>query len=211
MNTLAYQQVCKNIDSKATLVVVSKTRSVQEIMHYYHLGVRDFGENRVDELLEKVALCPKDIRWHFIGHLQRNKAKKIISYVFMIHSIDNLELLSIINKESKKLQSHTNVLLQFNIAKEPQKYGFQLEDANDIIEQSKQFDAITYCGTMVMAPYLEDSALLHPVFENAAKLHNQLKNHFSDDYSILSMGMSNDYLIALEHGSTMIRIGSLLF
>ncbi|MBS1729512.1 MAG: YggS family pyridoxal phosphate-dependent enzyme [Bacteroidetes bacterium] len=196
---------------KATLVAVSKTRKPSEIMVLYDLGQRDFGENYVQELLEKKELLPKDIRWHFIGHLQSNKVKQIIPFIHLIHSIDSLNLLKEINKQSRKLNIHTPILLQAHIAREETKFGFDPNELETIIRvQAPEFTHIHLKGLMGMASLTDDKSIIQQEFEMLSTMFEKYRKQ-SAELNVLSMGMSGDYQIALNYGSNMVRVGSLLF
>ncbi len=198
------------------LVAVTKTRTLDVIMELYNNGQRIFGENRVQELVEKEATLPKDIEWHMIGHLQSKKVKNIASFVDCIHSIDSVKLLKVVNKEASKHDRTIDVLLQFKIAEEESKYGFELETAKSFLN-SDLFDElknVRICGVMGMATFTNDETQVRQEFKNLKSIFDQLKKeHFEVDsnFKEISMGMSGDYLIALEEGSTMVRVGSLLF
>jgi pyridoxal phosphate enzyme (YggS family) len=204
-----YLQIKAELDAKnVTLVAVSKTKPVSDIMELYELGQRDFGENYVQELVEKAEQLPKDIRWHFIGHLQSNKVKYIAPFVHLIHGVDSERLLKEINKQAAKLNKTIDVLLQIHIAKEETKFGLDEEELNLIMSQFEnlKMENIRVCGLMGMASFSEDMDLVRKEFQYLKHLFN----HYSN-LQILSMGMSGDYKIAMEEGSTMVRIGSLLF
>jgi pyridoxal phosphate enzyme (YggS family) len=215
VNKEAYLQIKSELDAKhVTLVAVSKTKPVSDILELYELGQRDFGENYVQELVEKAEQLPKDIRWHFIGHLQSNKVKYIAPFVHLIHGVDSEKLLREINKQAAKLNRTIDVLLQIHIAKEETKFGLDEEELNLIIGQFEnlKMENIRVCGLMGMASFSEDMNLVRSEFQYLKTLFDQHK--FTIQYSpftILSMGMSGDYKIAIEEGSTMVRIGSLLF
>jgi pyridoxal phosphate enzyme (YggS family) len=202
----------------ATLVAGSKTKPAEDIEALYALGQRDFGENYVQELCDKAAVLPRDIRWHFIGHLQSNKVKYIAPFVSLIHGVDSFKLLLELNKQAAKNKRTIDVLLQMDIADEETKFGM---DEKEIIEflqyyeaQQEALQSIRICGLMGMATATDDESQirseffrLHTFFMNLKKSTFLGKAYFS----ICSMGMSNDYKIALKEGSTMVRIGSLLF
>ncbi len=194
-----------------TCVAVSKTKPIKEIQKIYDLGHRDFGENKVQELEHKYHNLPKDINWHMIGHLQTNKVKKVVPIVSLIHSIDSIKLLKIVNKESKKINKVTNCLIQINISQENTKYGFDTNEI-DFINKSflKEYENIKIRGLMGMASFSNEENIVKSEFENLNKIYNNVKNSI-DDIEILSMGMSNDYKLALEAGSNMVRIGSKIF
>ncbi len=190
----------KNTNTK--LIAVSKTQSIENIQKVYNAGIKDFGENKVQELLSKIDKLPKDIRWHMIGHLQTNKVKDIIDKVYLIHSVDSIKLANKINKEAKKKNIKVNVLLEINIANEPSKYGFKNNEIEDAIDYIKSLDNINIKGFMCIAPKNENN-------QTYFKQMNHLKKQYN--YDILSMGMSNDYKIALKEKSTYIRIGTKIF
>ncbi len=194
-----------------TCVAVSKTKPIEEIQKIYDLGHRDFGENKVQELEHKYHNLPKDINWHMIGHLQSNKVKKVVPIVSLIHSIDSLKLLKVVNKESKKINKVTNCLIQINISKESTKFGFN-EGEIDFLDKSflKDYQNIKIIGLMGMASFSNDEILVKSEFENLYKIYSNMKNSIGD-LSILSMGMSSDYKLAVDAGSNMVRIGSKIF
>ncbi|MGI6510505.1 MAG: YggS family pyridoxal phosphate-dependent enzyme [Erysipelotrichaceae bacterium] len=198
---------------KDKIVVVSKNRSVEEIMELYNQGFRIFGENRVQELLLKVEKTPKDIQWHLIGHLQRNKVSKIINLCQLIHSVDSFRLLEKIEKESKKQSVVTNVLLQVNIALEETKYGFKESEVIETIQKASIFNHIIIKGIMVIGPNVDDDEEILSVFNQGYELYNkcrEIKQHnvLIDTYSA---GMSSDYKLALKANSTLLRLGSIMF
>ncbi|MFZ1705409.1 MAG: YggS family pyridoxal phosphate-dependent enzyme [Saprospiraceae bacterium] len=198
------------------LVAVSKTRTELEIMKLYEAGQRDFGENRVQELLSKKDNLPEDIRWHLIGHLQSNKAKYITSFVFLIHSVDSLDLYKTLYKEALKSERKISVLLQFHIAKEESKYGLNWNEAVELVEYHLQQsnNKVIITGVMGMATLTNDMGQVRREFATLNTYFQQLKkSYFNDEDSFceISMGMSGDYKLAVEEGATMVRIGSLLF
>ena len=212
-----YQELLNKLRTTNTkLVAVSKTKPLEAIMELYNQGHRDFGENKVQELVEKYESLPKDINWHFIGHLQTNKVKYIAPFVHMIHAIDSLKLLKEINKQATKADRTINCLLQFKIAKEDSKYGLDFSTASDIL-QSETFlhsKHINISGVMGMATYTDDKTQVKEEFQTLRQYFDELKaSNFSQQPSFkeISMGMSGDFEIAQEQGSTMVRIGSLLF
>jgi pyridoxal phosphate enzyme (YggS family) len=217
VNKEAYLQIKSELDAKnVTLVAVSKTKPASDILELYELGQRDFGENYVQELVEKAELLPKDIRWHFIGHLQSNKVKYIAPFVHLIHGVDSLKLLKEINKQAAKLNKTIDVLLQIHIAKEETKFGLDEEELNTLINTNEselhELKNARICGLMGMASFSEDMNLVRSEFQFLKKLFD--KSHsiiHSSSFNHLSMGMSGDYKIAMEEGSTIVRIGSLLF
>lgn len=199
-----------------TLVAVSKTKPIEAIQQMYYQGQRVFGENRVQELEEKYLALPKDIQWHLIGHLQKNKVKYIAPFVSMIHSVDSLELLEIINKEAVKSDRIISVLLQYYIAKEDTKFGLSEAEGLALLDQltEKPLTNIKICGVMGMASFSDDKALVRSEFQNLKNIFVQLKNKYfatDDAFKEVSIGMSGDYELAIEEGSTMVRIGSALF
>lgn len=208
-----YEIVKNNLNNNTTLCVVSKKHSNDKILHYYNLGERIFAENRAQELVEKAEALPKDIQWHFIGHLQRNKVKDIVPYVACIQSLDSLRLAKEINKQCKKIDKVMPCLVEFHLAKEDtNKTGLDEKLAFELIDQCLSLDHIQIVGMMVMGPHTENEDEIHEVFEHAHVLYKQLQDTYGKDtFRILSMGMSQDYQIALEHGSNMVRIGTYLF
>ena len=187
------------------LIAVSKTKPVSDIMEAYEVGIRDFGENHVQEILEKKDKLPDDIRWHMIGHLQTNKVKDIVDKVYLIHSVDSVKLAKEIDKQAKKKGLVVNILLEINVALEESKYGCKVEELDDAIKEISSLDNVCIKGLMCVAPYTptpEDNRVYF-------KEMNRLKNKYK--LEILSMGMSNDYLIADEEGSTYVRIGTKIF
>ena len=198
------------------LVAVSKTRPVSDIMEAYRAGQRCFGENRVQEILNKKDNLPPDIEWHLIGHLQRNKVKLIVPFVTMIQSVDSLKLLSAIDTEASKINRIVDILLQVYIACEETKFGFSMEEIEELMlsPDLKGFKFIRICGLMGMATFTSDTTQVQMEFRSLAELFNELKKkYFYSDESFreISMGMSGDYEIAIQEGSTLIRVGSLIF
>lgn len=213
---MSYQEVIANIPDEVTLVAVSKTKSVQEIIEIYNQGQRIFGENKVQELTEKQEELPADIEWHLIGHLQTNKVKYIASFVRMIHAVDSLKLLVEIDKQAKKHNRVIDCLLQFHIAEETSKFGLNQEEAINLIEDHtfKQLKNIRIRGVMGMATYTDNQNQIRAEFQSMVALFLFLKeNYFSDQpsFDVKSMGMSGDFELAIETGSTMVRVGSLIF
>lgn len=207
---IKFEELMKELGT-TKLVVVSKKRSKEQIMHYYNLGQRMFGENRAEELLTKVDL-PKDIEWHFIGHLQRNKVRKIISYLSCIESVESLDLVKILDQEAKRINRVIPILIQFNFAKESTKKGLNHEDAIPFITECLNYENIKVRGIMCMGPHTDNTQQIEAVFEEAQRCFLELQNHFGKELICeCSMGMSDDYPLALHHGSTMVRIGSKLF
>jgi PLP dependent protein len=194
------------------LVAVSKTKPLSDILELYELGQRDFGENYVQELVEKQAHAPADIRWHFIGHLQTNKVKSIASFVYLIHGVDSLKLLKEINKQAAKHNRVIKVLLQVHIAKEETKFGLDENELKAIIDSPDlpELINIKVCGLMGMASFIEDEPLVRNEFRYLKSLFNKMYCSVCQ-FEICSMGMSGDYKWAIDEGSNMIRVGSLLF
>jgi len=209
VDKVAYQRINEELRlSNITLVAVSKTKPVEDILELYDLGHRDFGENYVQELVEKAERLPKDIRWHFIGHLQSNKVKLITPFIYLIHGVDSLKLLKEIDKQAEKNKRHIDCLLQVHIAQEETKFGF---DENELFAlEIGQFANVKIKGLMGMASLTENVNKIRIEFKQLKTLYGKLST-FTPQLSILSMGMSADYKIAIEEGSNMVRIGSLLF
>jgi pyridoxal phosphate enzyme (YggS family) len=204
------------IPANVRLVAVSKTKPVKSIQEAYNAGQRIFGENRVQELTQKQPLLPDDIEWHLIGHLQKNKVKYIASFISLIHSVDSLELLETINKEAAKCGRVISCLLQFHVAKEETKFGLNFEEAVALIHSKKfsEMKNIKICGVMGMATLTEDESIVRKEFRELEGIFTTLKEqdfNTSKDFKEISMGMSGDYKIAIEEGSTLVRIGSAIF
>ncbi len=203
------------IPSNVKLIAVSKTKPVETILEAYQSGHKIFGENKVQELVDKYEKLPKDIEWHMIGHMQSNKVKYIAPFVKLIHGVDSFKLLKIINKEGEKNNRVIDCLLQFHIAKEETKFGLDLVEVQDFMESEKLkgFKNINVVGVMGMATFTENEEQIRSEFKELVYIFNQLKsNYFSEEsFKEISMGMSGDYKIAIEEGATMVRIGSLLF
>lgn len=202
--------------SKTKLIAVSKTKPNEAILELYNQGQRRFGENYVQEIVDKQATLPTDIEWHFIGHLQSNKVKYIAPFVHTIHSVDSFKLLQEINKQAAKNERVIKVLLQFHIAEEETKFGFDTEGVKEMMSEltATPLTHIEICGVMGMATFTDDKAQVRREFKELKRIFHELKQaYFADkqSFSDISMGMSDDYLMAIEEGSTMVRIGSLLF
>lgn len=213
VNIDQYKSITEELGS-VTLVAVSKTKPVEDIRALYDLGQKDFGENYVQELVDKQAVLPADIRWHFIGHLQSNKVKYIAPFVHMIHGVDSLKLLKEIQKQALKNNRVIDCLLQVHIAQEETKFGMDEAEIKEVQGLISEFPNLRICGLMGMASFTEDTekvrtefAYLHTLFDSVRQ--SSIVNR--EWFSTLSMGMSGDYKIAMEEGSTMVRIGSLLF
>jgi len=216
-------EIRKHIPPYVTLVCVSKFHPVEAIMAAYNCGERDFGESRVQELLPKYETLPKDIRWHFIGHLQTNKVKMIVPFVHLTHSVDSMRLLETINREAEKIQRKVRVLLEVHVAKEETKSGFTIEELEELSIQNFElrdcFPWVEVCGVMGMATNTDDEQEWRRCFREIKSLASRLvpiaNSKASDNSScerpLISMGMSDDYQIAIDEGSNMVRIGSSIF
>ncbi|OLY92884.1 YggS family pyridoxal phosphate-dependent enzyme [Cnuella takakiae] len=216
INTTNFETIRKELEKfNATLVAVSKTKPVSDIEALYALGQRDFGENYVQELVEKQPLLPGDIRWHFIGHLQTNKVKYIAPFVYLIHGVDSYKLLREINKQGAKINRVIDVLLQVHIASEETKFGFDAAELEQLCkpEVLSELTHVRIRGMMGMASFTENKEQVIQEFGVVQDLFQQYQNAGLPalEMEIRSMGMSNDYPLALEQGSNMVRIGSLLF
>ena len=196
-----------------TLIAVSKTKPVDMLREAYDLGIRVFGENKVQELTEKYDRLPEDIRWHMIGHLQTNKVKYIVGKTELIHSVDSLKLAEMIEKESQKHGCVTDILVEVNVAEEESKFGLRMEEVIPFIEKIVQYPHINVRGLMTIAPFVENPEENRTIFADLHKLYVDIKekNIDNDTVSILSMGMTNDYEVAIEEGATMVRIGTGIF
>ncbi len=201
----------KTLPESIVLFAVSKTRTVEEIREMYEAGQKDFGENKVQELIQKQNVLPQDIRWHQIGHLQKNKVKYIAPFVHLIHSVDSEELLEAIEKEAVKNNRVIPVLLQVKIAQEDTKYGLSFQEALLLLNKKKsgKLPHVSINGLMGMASFTDNQTQVVEEFSSLQKFYHQYQKEFN--FTTLSMGMSDDYPIAIEHGSTMIRIGTKLF
>jgi len=211
-----YLNIVNSLPKHVKLVAVSKTKPISEILEAYNSGQLLFGENKALELKDKMNHLPDNINWHFIGHLQTNKIKYISQKVSLIHSVDSFKLLACINKEAIKAQRIIPCLLQFHIAKEETKYGFNLNEVKEMLDDEEfyKLNNIKISGVMGMATFTDDFTQVKNEFSLLYKIFNELKiNYFPKDnnFSEISMGMSNDYKIAIEEGSTIVRIGSLIF
>ncbi len=209
-------RILNSLPASVKLIAVTKKRSLREIEELYRNGYNVFGENRVQDLVERYSTLPKDIEWHLIGHLQTNKVKNIAPFVSLIHSVDSLKLLQIINKEAQKCNRIIPCLLQFYIADEETKFGLSVEEAEKLLssETFSEMKNIQIVGVMGMASNTDNQTQIKEEFVALASIFNSLKsNHFQDKsfFKEISMGMSSDYLLAVEQGSTMVRVGSALF
>lgn len=210
------QEACRRSGRKRediTLIAVSKTKPIETLQHAYDLGVRVFGENKVQELSEKYDALPDDIHWHMIGHLQRNKIKYIIGKTELIHSVDSFRLAEAIEKEAAKRNLTADVLMEVNIAREESKFGLLPEEVDEFIEKVQKLPHLQVKGLMTIAPFVENPEENREVFAQLKKLSVDIatKNAHNITMSILSMGMTNDYQIAIEEGATMIRVGTGIF
>lgn len=200
-------------ESEVTLISVSKTKPVEMLQEAYDYGERCFGENKVQELCKKYEVLPKDIAWHMIGHLQTNKVKQVVGKADYIHSVDSLHLAQAINKESEKKNLVTKILLEVNVAEEETKFGLHLADVKPLIQQMKDLHNICIKGLMTIAPYTEDPETNRQYFRDLHNLYVDISNENIDnvDMSVLSMGMTGDYEVAIEEGATMVRVGTGIF
>lgn len=218
VDTVAYERISARLGSQhVTLVAVSKTKPVSDIEALYAMGQRDFGENYVQELAGKHPQLPADIRWHFIGHLQRNKVRFIAPFVHLIHGIDSLRLLEAVDKEAARAGRRIDCLLQVHIASEETKFGMDAGEIRELLmatETGRKLPNVRICGLMGMASFSDDQSLVRREFQGLKSLFDDLRSGLMsscDHFSILSMGMSADHETAIEEGSNMVRIGSLLF
>ena len=215
VNRQAYEQLIADLGSHhVSLVAVSKTKSIEEIKELYDLGQRDFGENYVQELTEKQSQLPTDIHWHFIGHLQTNKVKQMLPFIHLVQSVDSLKLLIEINKQAQKFSRVIDCLLQIHIAQEETKFGFDEHELHELLNRNSnklhELQNVRVIGLMGMASFTDDMNKVRTEFKFLKGLFEKLKIE-NLKFEILSMGMSSDYPIAVEEGSNMIRIGSLIF
>jgi len=218
INQKNYLEIVKQLEGKnVTLVAVSKTKPVEAIKELYDLGHRDFGENYVQELVDKQGQLPNDIRWHFIGHLQTNKVKYIAPFVHLIHGIDSYKLLKEVNKQAKKINRVIDVLLQVHIAEEETKFGLNEKELAEIVstesEALQQLKNVSVCGLMGMASFSANKEKIRSEFKYLKSLFDKCTQPQTPNPKLqtLSMGMSGDYALAIEEGSNMVRIGSLIF
>jgi pyridoxal phosphate enzyme (YggS family) len=207
------KSIRKSLPDDVTLIAVSKTHGNELIMEAYAHGVRDFGENKVQELCAKAEQLPKDIQWHMIGHLQSNKVKYIAPFIHLIHSVDSLKLLKEINKQALANQRIVDVLLQIYIAKEETKFGLSYNECTDLLAnpELKLLNNINIRGLMAMASFSDDKTIVSNEFINLRQFYEVLKQKMPNDFNILCMGMSNDWELAIKAGSNMVRIGSHIF
>jgi pyridoxal phosphate enzyme (YggS family) len=210
------EQACKNAGrnrNEVTLIAVSKTKPVEMLPEIYDENIRDFGENKVQELCSKMEQLPSDIRWHMIGHLQRNKVKYIVGKVELIHSVDTYRLAEEINIQAKKQNVIVPILVEVNIAHEESKFGISAEDAILLVEEISRLENIRIKGLMTIAPYVENPEDNRLYFRKIKQLSVDITNKNIDNVSmeILSMGMTGDYMVAIEEGATMVRVGTGIF
>lgn len=198
---------------EVTLIAVSKTKPVEMLMEAYDAGVRDFGENYVQELVDKIEVMPDDIRWHMIGHLQRNKVKYIVGKVCMIHSVDSLRLAEEISKKSVKKNVVTDILVEVNVGMEDTKFGISLDNAYETVKQMSLLPNIVIRGFMTSAPFVENAEDNRKIFNDLHKITVDIKAKNIDNTTmdVLSMGMTNDYIVAVEEGASMVRVGTGIF
>lgn len=204
-------EIKENLPEHVTLVAISKTKSNEAIMEAYNAGQRIFGENRVQELEVKYEALPKDIEWHMVGHLQRNKVRDIAAFTSMIHAVDSPRLLREINKQAKRNNRSIDCLLQMKIAEEDTKFGMDAAQIKELInsEDYGEYENVRVRGLMAMATFTDDKEQLNREFKTIQNVYQELKE--SQQFDILSIGMSGDYQIAIENGSSMIRVGSAIF
>lgn len=210
------KKIKSSLPQNVTLIAVTKTKPIEYLMEAYNNNHKIFGENKVQEMTTKYEQLPKDIQWHLIGHLQTNKVKYIADFVYMIHSVDSEKLVDEINKQAIKKGRKINCLLQMYIAKEDTKFGFDENELNSFIQNNPimKYQGINWCGVMGMATFTDNIAQIKNEFSSLKKIFNDLKSGYfanQTDFKEISMGMSDDYKIAIEEGSTMIRVGSAIF
>lgn len=209
--TNTYRHLLEELDHKAVLVAVSKMHSVEDIRCAYDLGQRIFAENKAAELAAKAEVLPKDIEWHYIGHLQRNKVRTVLPYVSMIQSLDSMRLAQEIEKEAAKIGKVIPCLLEFHLAREDaNKTGMNEEEGMELLKSCAAFPHIRICGMMAMGPHTDDAEKIYAVFQKGSELFRRLQK-LDPKLNILSMGMSDDYPLAVKAGANMVRIGSRLF
>jgi PLP dependent protein len=211
-----YNNILNSLPESVTLVSVSKTKPIEDILEVYNAGCRVFGENKVQELCTKQEQLPKDIEWHLIGHLQTNKVKYVASFVACIHAVDSFKLLQEINKQAKKNNRTIPCLLQFHIAQEDSKFGFNFDEAKELLESNEfvELENISIIGVMGMATNTENTTQIVDEFRTLEGLFQVLKSNYfkyNPNFKEISMGMSGDYTLAIQEGSTMIRVGSSIF
>ena len=199
--------------SEVTLISVSKTKPVEMLKTVYDLGPRDFGENKVQEMCEKIEVLPKDIRWHMIGHLQTNKVKYIVGKTELIHSVDSIHLAKEIEKQAEKKDVTVDILVEVNIAEEESKFGIHKEETYELVRQIAALPHVHICGLMTIAPYVENPEDNRMYFRGIRQLSVDIAEQNIDnvDMDVLSMGMTGDYMVAIEEGATIVRVGTGIF
>ena len=205
-----FESIKKNIPVNVKIIAVSKTKTEEKIIDLYNIGHRDFGENRIQEMKKKYEELPKDIKWHMIGHLQTNKVKYIAPFIYLIHAVDSLKLLKEINKQALKYKKNIKCLLQIKIAKEESKFGISKNEVNNLMSLSQDLKNVNIIGLMGMATFTDNYNIIDIEFQKISNFFRTLKVSYPK-LSILSIGMSNDYLIAIKNESNMVRIGSEIF
>lgn len=212
-NVAQYEKIKAQLPPEVLLLPVSKTKPIPDLMEAYHHGVKTFGENYVQELVAKAEEMPKDIAWHFIGHLQSNKVKYIAPFVQMIHGVDSFSLLKEIAKQARKQGRVIDVLLQFHIAAEETKFGWSPEELDAVAVELKNnaYEGVSICGVMGMASFVDDEQRIRKEFRQLKACFDGLKPMLTHRFRVISMGMSGDWPMAVEEGSTLIRLGSVLF
>ena len=200
-------------EKDVTLISVSKTKPLSMLTEAYEAGARDFGENKVQELLDKIPLMPEDVRWHMIGHLQRNKVKYIVGKVYMIHSVDSLRLAEEISKEAVKQQTEVRILLEVNVAGEESKFGATVEETEELVQSVSRLPGIRICGLMTIAPFVENAEDNRLFFRKLRQMSVDIERKNIDNVSmnVLSMGMTGDYTVAVEEGAAYVRVGTGIF
>lgn len=218
-----YNEVKRNVEeackkavrdtSEVTLIAVSKTKPVSDIQVIYDAGQREFGENKVQELDDKIPVLPDDIKWHLIGHLQTNKVKYIVDKVALIHSVDSVKLAETINKEAIKKGVRANILIEVNVAEEESKFGVKCDEVLPLVQKISSLEAVHICGLMTIAPFVANPEENRPVFAKLKQLSVDIDSKNIDNVSmvVLSMGMTNDYKVAIEEGATHVRVGTAIF
>lgn len=217
------RQVHRNIQSacdrgkrsadEITLIAVSKTKPLEALLDAYSCGERNFGENKVQEILQKAPRMPEDARFHMIGHLQRNKVRQVLPFVAMIHSVDSVRLALEIQQEAERIGKIVDILLEVNVAEEESKFGFSVDETMDAVINISKFPNVHICGLMTIAPFVENPEENRSVFKKLFQLYVDIKHKNIDNVimSVLSMGMTGDYQVAVEEGATMIRVGTGIF
>ncbi len=210
------EEACKKAGrdtSEVTLIAVSKTKPVSDIQVIYDAGQREFGENKVQELDDKIPVLPDDIKWHLIGHLQTNKVKYIVDKVALIHSVDSVKLAETINKEAIKKGVRANILIEVNVAEEESKFGVKCDEVLPLVQKISSLEAVHICGLMTIAPFVANPEENRPVFAKLKQLSVDIDSKNIDNVSmvVLSMGMTNDYKVAIEEGATHVRVGTAIF